>query len=110
MVYGGGAAALSMGIGEYRNAISGVKPPLLARMRAMRRLAPLFALVVVVVVVVAACGSDDKEPIGFGAMGPLVGDAGKGSWRFGAASAATQIEDMNPNTDWYVFTQPKSEG
>ena len=41
-------------------------------------------------------------PITFGTIGPLVGDAGKGSWRFGAASAATQIEDMNPNTDWYA--------
>ncbi len=65
---------------------------------------------VVCVLLAAACGSDDKDPIKFGTMGPLVGDAGKGSWRFGAASAATQIEDMNPNTDWYVFTQPKSDG
>jgi len=29
---------------------------------------------------------------------------------FGAASAATQIEDDNPNTDWYVFTQPEADG
>ncbi len=40
-------------------------------------------------------------------MGPL---STKGSFRFGAASAATQIEDQNPATDWYLFTRPKPEG
>ena len=61
----------------------------------------------------AACGdssSVDTSPINYGTIGPLVGDAGKGSWRFGVASAATQIEDMNPNTDWYVFTEPQAMG
>ncbi len=58
---------------------------------------------------VAGCG-DETPPIQFGTIGPIVGDAGKGSWRFGAASAATQIEDMNPNTDWWVFTAPTSMG
>jgi beta-glucosidase len=59
-----------------------------------------------------ACGGDDQPttPITFGAMGPLVGDAGKGSFRFGVATAATQIEDMNVNTDWYVWTQPMPTG
>jgi beta-glucosidase len=31
-------------------------------------------------------------------------------FRLGAASAATQIEDQNPNTDWYVFTRPRPDG
>lgn len=43
-------------------------------------------------------------------MGSLVGDAGKGSWRFGVATAATQIEDMNTHTDWYAWTAPTSMG
>src|SRR5690349_9843712 len=60
-----------------------------------------------------ACGGGDDQPttpITFGTMGPLVGDAGRGSFRFGAATAATQIEDMNTNTDWYVWTRPAPEG
>ncbi|RYE91604.1 MAG: glycoside hydrolase family 1 protein, partial [Myxococcales bacterium] len=35
------------------------------------------------------------------------GVTGKGSFRLGVASAATQIEDQNPNSDWYVFTRRK---
>lgn len=65
------------------------------------------------VLLLAACGDPAPEPppdIAFGAVGPLVGDDGRGGFRFGAASAATQIEDMNVNTDWYVFTQPEAEG
>jgi beta-glucosidase/6-phospho-beta-glucosidase/beta-galactosidase len=72
-----------------------------------------------------ACGDDDDGPpaadaapdappppadISYPAMGPLSSPAGKGSFRFGAASAATQIEDQNPNTDWYLFTRPMAEG
>ncbi len=67
----------------------------------------------VFVALIGACGDPDPEPpaeILFGDVGPLVGDAGRGGFRFGAASAATQIEDDNVNTDWYVFTQPESEG
>jgi beta-glucosidase/6-phospho-beta-glucosidase/beta-galactosidase len=51
----------------------------------------------------------DPDPIAFGAVGSL-GPSGAGSWRFGAASAATQIEDMNPSTDWYLWTLPEAEG
>ena len=66
---------------------------------------------VVGLVVLVACGkSPDTSPIEFGTMGLLAGDAGKGSWRFGVATAATQIEDMNPNTDWYVWTEPTAMG
>ncbi len=49
-------------------------------------------------------------PITFGAIGSLSGAAGRGSFRFGVATAATQIEDMNPATDWYAFTAPMPEG
>ncbi|MBX3160338.1 MAG: glycoside hydrolase family 1 protein [Deltaproteobacteria bacterium] len=66
------------------------------------------------VVVVGACGGDDgpdpAAPISYGAMGPLSGDAGRGGFRFGAASAATQIEDMNESTDWYLWTAPTAQG
>ena len=64
------------------------------------------------VTLLAACGDDapPATPITFGAMAPLVGDAGKGGFRFGAASAATQIEDMNPRTDWYAWTAPTGMG
>ncbi|MGE5182821.1 MAG: family 1 glycosylhydrolase [Acidobacteriota bacterium] len=61
--------------------------------------------------VVAACSSPSAPAaIEFGAMGPLSGSAGRGGFRFGAASAATQIEDMNPNTDWWVWTAPMAMG
>jgi beta-glucosidase len=57
----------------------------------------------------AACGGGPTE-IAFPGMQPLVGAAGRGGFRFGAASAATQIEDQNPTTDWYAFTAPMAEG
>jgi beta-glucosidase len=58
------------------------------------------------------CGDDGAahEPITFGTIGPLAGDAGRGSFRFGAATAATQIEDMNTRTDWWAWTAPPSLG
>jgi beta-glucosidase len=73
------------------------------------------------VLLVAACGSSsgpdappDAAPppadLHFAAIGSLSQPSGKGSFRFGAASAATQIEDQNSNTDWYWFTLPKAEG
>lgn len=48
--------------------------------------------------------------IRFPAFGSLAAPGGKGSFRFGAASAATQIEDQNPNTDWALFTRPIAQG
>lgn len=57
-----------------------------------------------------AGGGAPAEPISFTEMGSLVSSEGKGSFRFGASTAATQIEDQNPNTDWYVFTAPEEEG
>ncbi|HVU05171.1 MAG TPA: family 1 glycosylhydrolase, partial [Polyangiaceae bacterium] len=59
----------------------------------------------------AGAGDAGKAlPVQFTAFGPLSTDAGRGSFRFGAASAATQIEDQNPNTDWYLFTRPVADG
>jgi beta-glucosidase len=67
-----------------------------------------------VAVGLAGCSGDSESkaasPIAFGTYGPLSGDAGRGSFRFGAATAATQIEDMNVHTDWYLWTQPIAAG
>ncbi len=49
-------------------------------------------------------------PIAYPAFGSTSAASGKGSFRFGAASAATQIEDQNTTTDWYLWTQPPPEG
>jgi beta-glucosidase len=58
-------------------------------------------------VTLAACGPTD---IAYTPIGSLSAPSGKGSFRFGAATAATQIEDQDTNTDWYVFTEPKAQG
>src|SRR5688500_14575392 len=55
----------------------------------------------------------DSGPIvhvDFPPIGSVSEPSGEGSFRFGAASAATQIEDMNPTTDWYAWTAPEPEG
>jgi beta-glucosidase len=49
-------------------------------------------------------------PVTFGALGPIAGRAGLGGFRFGAATAATQIEETNERTDWWAWTAPSSEG
>ncbi|WP_437630331.1 glycoside hydrolase family 1 protein [Sorangium sp. So ce854] len=89
-------------------------PAPLSALRAPRALAalPLLALAA------AACSSAEAvapappplPDIGYGAPGSLSAPSGKGGFRLGAASAATQIEDRNPSTDWYVFTRPEAEG
>ena len=43
-------------------------------------------------------------------MGSLSAPSGKDHFRFGAASAATQIEDQDTHTDWYVYTEPVAKG
>lgn len=58
----------------------------------------------------AACGDGPPPPIAYGDMAPLAGEAGRGGFRFGVATAATQIEDMNPATDWYLWTLPAAQG
>ncbi len=67
-----------------------------------------FALLGLAVLV--ACGDDPPPTINYASFGPLAGDAGKGSWRFGVATAATQIEDLDVHTDWYAWTAPTAMG
>lgn len=81
--------------------------------------APLVALAACLL---AACSDGDvpsssttTAPAGgpeidYPAMGPLSAPSGHGAFRFGAASAATQIEDGNEHTDWYVFTDREQGG
>jgi len=68
--------------------------------------AALAALAIALV----GCSDDGAPALTFGSFGPLSTDAGRGSFRFGAATAATQIEDMNPATDWYLWTAPAPTG
>jgi beta-glucosidase/6-phospho-beta-glucosidase/beta-galactosidase len=58
------------------------------------------------------CGNDESYPldVAYPSAGSLSAPSGRGSFRFGAASAATQIEDQNPATDWYAFTAPAELG
>ena len=55
-------------------------------------------------------GGSSPVDISYPALGAVSGAQGKGSFRFGASSAATQIEDQNPNVDWYLWTRPKPDG
>lgn len=59
-----------------------------------------------------SCSSEDAPPpaIEYATPGSSSQPSGVGSFRFGAASAATQIEDQNRNVDWYIFTAPEPEG
>ena len=67
--------------------------------------------ILLILVVLPACGSNGADdPIVYGSIAPLAGDRGLGGFRFGIASAATQIEDMNPTTDWFLWTQPTADG
>ena len=66
------------------------------------------------VAVLGACskggGASGPPDISYALIGSLATPAGKGSFRFGVATAATQIEDQNKSTDWYLFTEPVSAG
>jgi beta-glucosidase len=46
-----------------------------------------------------ACKGTSNDIV-FGAYGSSSAPSGKDSFRFGASSAATQIEDQNTHTDW----------
>jgi beta-glucosidase len=48
--------------------------------------------------------------IRFGTVAPLSGTAGQGGFRFGAATAAAQIEDGLRDNDWYSWTAPEELG
>jgi beta-glucosidase/6-phospho-beta-glucosidase/beta-galactosidase len=68
-----------------------------------------------VLLLLYACGGDDGPggggpTIEYPAMGSLVDASGRGKFRFGVASAATQIEDGNDKVDWYVWTLPAAMG
>jgi beta-glucosidase len=55
-------------------------------------------------------GGPASQDIVFGAFGSSSAASGKGGFRFGASSAATQIEDQDTTTDWYLWTQPAPAG
>ena len=60
------------------------------------------------------CTSNDEadEPetgIPFNSAGPISGSAGLNSFTFGAATAAAQIEEPVPESDWYLYT-PAPDG
>jgi beta-glucosidase len=55
-------------------------------------------------------GSAPPQPLAFPAIGSLSAAKGAGSFRFGVATASTQIEDQNTATDWYVWTEPTAQG
>ncbi|MBA3397877.1 MAG: glycoside hydrolase family 1 protein [Deltaproteobacteria bacterium] len=67
-----------------------------------------------VLALVAGCGDGGDggggPPIELGTLGSLADESGRGKFRFGVASAATQIEDRNTATDWYVWTLPEAQG
>ena len=50
------------------------------------------------------------DPITLPAMGSLSAPSGAGHFRMGAATAATQIEDMDTHTDWSVWSAPTAMG
>ncbi len=55
-------------------------------------------------------GGGGSNDIVFGDFGSSSAKSGKGSFRFGASSAATQIEDQDTHTDWYEWTEPAPKG
>ncbi len=64
-------------------------------------------------VLVVACSDDEEASVDglrFGNRGSIAAPEGRGSFSFGVATAATQIEDMNPDTDWYLWTAPSPQG
>ncbi|MBO6935132.1 MAG: family 1 glycosylhydrolase [Deltaproteobacteria bacterium] len=50
------------------------------------------------------------DPITFPVEGPVAGAMGEGSFTFGAATAAAQIEDANDESDWWFWTLPTAMG
>ena len=80
------------------------------------RLRPLRPLALAALVLSClACSQSSKGPSGpaditYPPIGSVSAASGMGSFRFGVATAATQIEDQNKNTDWYVFTEPIGAG
>ncbi|MEM9070197.1 MAG: family 1 glycosylhydrolase [Myxococcota bacterium] len=50
------------------------------------------------------------EAITLPEAGPVAGEAGRGSFTLGVATAAAQIEDENENTNWWIWTLPEDQG
>ena len=50
------------------------------------------------------------SPLSFSAPGPVAGEAGAGSFTIGVSTAAAQIEEPSPVSDWYVYSMPEPEG
>ncbi|MFC8919377.1 glycoside hydrolase family 1 protein [Streptomyces sp. NPDC047821] len=48
--------------------------------------------------------------LSFPAIGSVSQPSGKGSFRFGVSSSATQIEDQNTHNDWYLWSKPAPDG
>ncbi|MER6119394.1 family 1 glycosylhydrolase [Streptomyces sp. NPDC001743] len=83
----------------------------------MKRLIKIAAAVLalgLVAPVALASGETDAaakpRTVSFSSIGSLAAPSGKGSFRFGVSSSATQIEDRNTDTDWYKWSQPAPEG
>lgn len=76
----------------------------------------LITAAVAVVSLSAASATDPAPtarpaaPVAFAPVGSLSEPSGEGSFRFGVATSATQIEDKNTSTDWWLWTQPAPEG
>jgi len=51
-----------------------------------------------------------QNVIHFPQAGSTSAPSGRHTFRFGAATAATQIEDQNTHTDWYIWTAPPPRG
>ena len=67
------------------------------------------------IVLIGANGACSSEPNGgptirYATSGPIAGPAGEGHFTFGAATAAMQIEEDQPESDWHYFTAPTSAG
>ena len=86
----------------------------------MRRTSLALLALPLVASLTLGCGGDETltpvplpsgpNTIAWPAIGSTSAASGKGSFRFGAASAATQIEDQNETTDWFVWTAPAPQG
>ncbi len=87
----------------------------LFRLAPLARVTACCALLALLLPVVA-CGSDDDPTetplpgLNFADPGNIASEAGRGSFSFGVATAATQIEDQNTRTDWWAWTSPEPNG
>src|SRR5690606_7428125 len=59
--------------------------------------------------VFAACSEEDRTIV-YPEAGPAAGEAGRGTFTFGAATAAAQIEEDNVDSDWWWWTLPVADG